>query len=191
MVHNNDSYSSIEKFDYLRSTLSGQALDVIKWISITEKNYSVAINKLQQRYSSINLAIQTHVHAILDYPCIKSASAIELQNLLSHVSSHISALESLGQPTEQWDAWLVTVILRKVDQTTNYEWRLNDTNLSTYCELEKFILNRCRAFEIFEMDFARKEILRNPTSSSILKKANDGVTKKELKASTIKKGKCR
>ena len=57
MVHNDDSYPPAQKFSYLRSTLSGQALGIIKGIPITENNYEVAINKLKQRYDNKSLVI--------------------------------------------------------------------------------------------------------------------------------------
>jgi len=105
-----------------------------------------------------------------------------LQNLHSCVTTHIAALESLGQPTEYWDAWLVTVILRKVDQSTNHEWQLRrkDTNLPTYSELEEFIASRCIAFESSETldSNVGGETQKYSTNISNSKKPNHGVTRK-------------
>lgn len=137
MVHNDDNYPLAQKLSYLRSTLSGPALDIIKEIPITEVNYNVAIMRLQQRYDNKSLVIQSHIRAILDAPRVEFTSASELQKLYSCVLTHNAALKSLRQLIEHWDAWLVTIILRKLDQTTNQEWQLRrtNTNLSTYIEL--------------------------------------------------------
>jgi len=97
MVHNEDVYPPAQKFSYLRSSLSGPALDVIKAILMTETNYAVAIKRLQQRYENKSLVIQSHIRAILDYPQVESTTAVELQALHSNVVSHVAALEALGQ----------------------------------------------------------------------------------------------
>lgn len=149
MVHNEDAYPPAQKFSYLRSSLSGTALDVIKAIPMTEGNYSVAIKRLQQRYENRSMVIQSHIRAILDSPQVDSAIANELQALHSNVVSHVAALEALEQPVDMWDAWLVTVLLRKVDHATCHEWQLRRTNneLPKYKDLEEFLSSRCIAFE--------------------------------------------
>jgi len=72
--------------------------------------------------------------------------------LHSHIVSHFAALKALEQPVDMWDAWLVTVLLRKADQATCQEqqlWR-KDTELPTYKDLEEFLANRCTSFETSE-----------------------------------------
>lgn len=152
MVHEEDAYPPAQKFSYLRSALYGSALDVIKAIPMTELNYNVAIKRLIQRYDNKSLVIQSHIRAILDAPCVESTTARELEALHSSVASHISALETLGQPTDQWDAWLITVILKKLDRETGHEWQLRQkgTDLPKYEELEVFLASRCTAFETSE-----------------------------------------
>lgn len=152
MVHEEDAYPPAQKFSYLRSALCGTALDVIKAIPMTDLNYNVAIKRLIQRYDNKSLVIQSHIRAILDAPCVESATARELEALHSCVASHIAALETLGQPTDQWDAWLITVILKKLDRETGHEWQLRQkgTDLPKYEELEVFLASRCTAFETLE-----------------------------------------
>ncbi|XP_008185105.1 uncharacterized protein LOC103309988 [Acyrthosiphon pisum] len=149
MVHNEDAYPPAQKFSYLRSSLSGAALDVIKAIPMTENNYAVAIKRLQQRFENRSMVIQSHIRAILDFPQVQSAVANDLQALHSNIVAHVAALEALGQPVDMWDAWLVTVLLRKVDHGTCHEWQIRRTNneLPKYKELEEFLANRCIAFE--------------------------------------------
>jgi hypothetical protein len=124
-------------------------LDVIKAIPITENNYLIAIKRLQQRYEHRSMVIQSHIRAILDSPQVESAVANQLQALHSNIVSHVAALEALGQPVNMWDAWLVTVLLRKVDHGTCHEWQLRrkDNELPKYKELEEFLASRCIAFE--------------------------------------------
>jgi len=95
------------------------------------------------------MIIQSHLRAILDCPQVEFTTAGKLQSLHSRVVFHTAALEALGQPIEQWDAWLVTIILRKLDHATAQEWQLRrkDTELPRYKELEEFLASQCVALE--------------------------------------------
>lgn len=152
MVHQDDYYSPSQKFYYLRSTLSGQALDLIRSFPMSDANYHTAIRKLQERYDNKGLVIQSHIREILDSPRVESASSHELLKLQSHISPHVAALEVLNQPTQNWDAWLVTIIIERLDNTTSHEWQLRQTNteLPTYTQLMEFLSSRCIAFESSE-----------------------------------------
>jgi len=110
LVHNDDSYSVAQKFHYLRTSLGGAALDMIRAIPMTEVNYNTVIERLKQLYGNKCLVIQSHIRAILDSPRVNNAGTSELQQLHSHVCSHVAALKTLNQPINQWDAWLVTIV---------------------------------------------------------------------------------
>lgn len=100
LVHREEVYSPAQKFSYLRSTLSGSALDIVKGIPMTDNNYNIAKKNLQQRYDNKSLVIQSHIRSILDIPSLTTASSRRLQELHSHISTHIAALEALNQPVE-------------------------------------------------------------------------------------------
>lgn len=82
---------------------------------MTDVNYRLAIQKLQQRYDNKSLVIQTHIREIMKSPRIQSASAQESSRLQSHVTAHLAALEALNMPIEHWDAWLVTILVERMD----------------------------------------------------------------------------
>lgn len=186
MVHNEDAYPPAQKFSYLRSSLSGAALDVIKAIPMTENNYSVAIKRLQQRFENRSMVIQSHIRAILDFPQVESAVANDLQALHSNIVAQVAALEALGQPVDMWDAWLVTVLLRKVDRGTCHEWQIRRTNneLPKYKELEEFLASRCIAFE-------NSETWDNSNNGTKKKWTNPHAGKRlTLAATEVKSAKC-
>ncbi|XP_025407382.1 uncharacterized protein LOC112681329 [Sipha flava] len=176
LVHHEDTYSAAQKFSYLRSVLSGQALDVVKGIPMTETNYNVAIKKLLHRYDNKSLIIQSHIRSILDVPPVKPGSSKDLQELHSLVTNHVAVLEALGQPVEHWDAWLITIILRKLDISTIHQWQLRhaNTELPKFIEIEKFLAGRCVAFESTEPWFSTTEDndLKTASKTTNLKKTN-------------------
>ncbi|XP_022165436.1 uncharacterized protein LOC111030316 [Myzus persicae] len=125
MIHDDGGFSPAQKFYYLRSSISGPALDLI------------------------NLVIQSHIRSLLESPYVEQPTAKDLQALHAHVSAHVAALRVLNQPTEHWDAWLVTIIVSRLDPATSHGWQLRqqNTQLPKYCDLENFLSSRCVAYE--------------------------------------------
>lgn len=83
LVHDDDGFTPAQKFYYLRSCLSDQALDLVQSIPISDGNYEVVLEKLKQRYDNKSLVIQSHIRSILDMLVIEGASANALQKLHS------------------------------------------------------------------------------------------------------------
>jgi len=149
MVHEDSSFTPAQKFYYLRSCVTGAALDLIKAVPMTDANYDVAIMQLKQRYDNKSLTIQSHIRSLLESPYVENAIAIELQQLHSHVCTHVAALKALDQPVDKWDAWLITIISLRLDKDTSHGWQLHqrNTQLPRYVDLEEFLANRCVAIE--------------------------------------------
>lgn len=173
MVHDDDSFSPAQKFYYLRSCLSEQALDLVQSIPISDGNYEVVLEKLKQRYDNESLVIQSHVRSILDTPVIEESSAKALQKLHSHVSTHVAALRALGQPVDQWDAWLITIVTSRLDKCTGHSWQLHlkNTHLPKYNQLEEFVASRCVALE-------SSEACKRATTLSSEPQYRDSISKK-------------
>jgi len=152
MIHDDGGFSPAQKFYYLRSSISGPALDLVKSIPMTDANYEVAIERLKQRYDNRSLVIQSHIRSLLESPYVEQPTAKDLQALHSHVSTHVAALRVLNQPTEHWDAWLITITVSRLDPATSHGWQLRqqNTQLPKFCDLEKFLSSRCVAFESSE-----------------------------------------
>lgn len=152
MIHDDCGFTPAQKFYYLRSSISGPALDLIKSVPMTDANYEVAIERLKHRYDNRSLVIQSHIRSLLGSPYVEQPTAKDLQALHAHVSAHVAALKALNQPTEHWDAWLVTIIVSRLDSATSHGWQLrqHNTQLPKYCDLEKFLASRCVAFESSE-----------------------------------------
>lgn len=55
LIHNNDTLSNIEKFQYLLSSLTSHALTLLKGIPITAQNYEIAFKTLIDRYQNRRL----------------------------------------------------------------------------------------------------------------------------------------
>lgn len=140
MVHNDLNRSTAEKFFHHCSCLKRNALDLVKSVAITVVNYAVVLERLKKRYDNRTLVIQSHIRSILNTPKIQGSSAKDLQTLYSLVSTHLAALWAMSQPTDQWDACLVTIVVSRLDANSEHEWQLlqTTTELQTYHNFEEF-----------------------------------------------------
>ena len=67
-IHGNISLTDVQKFNYLKSLLRGEALQTIAGFALTHANYQKAVDILQERYGKREKIIQTYMAALLDLP---------------------------------------------------------------------------------------------------------------------------
>ena len=72
VVHANKSLSEIDKFNYLRSLLKGQASSAIAGLQLTAGNYTEAINILRSRYGNKQIIISGYMDTLLKLPVATS-----------------------------------------------------------------------------------------------------------------------
>ncbi|XP_048489043.1 uncharacterized protein LOC125491356 isoform X1 [Plutella xylostella] len=148
VIANNSSLSSCDKFYYLKTSLEGEAADVIKHLGLTSENYTVALQLLAERYDNKMKIINHHISALLDIECLTKCTAPALRNIVAQAKQHLAALKTLEVPTDQWDLIIICILQRKLDQQTlrYYYLELKDGlhNLQSFL---KFIEQRAAAYE--------------------------------------------
>lgn len=99
-VHRNRNLSDIEKFNYLRSKLSGEARDSIAGLFLSNENYEVAVRILKDRYGNVQDTIDLHYNKMIN---LKAAvdTVESLRFLLDSVNKHLRSLEVLEQDINQ------------------------------------------------------------------------------------------
>jgi len=116
-IHNNRSLSDIEKFDYLRSLLQGPTLNAIAGLTLTDANYSEAIEVLCKRFSSKQLSINPYMDVLQNVDAVTSESNLKaLRCLYDTVEVQVRGLKSMGVRAETYGALLSSVILGKIPQ---------------------------------------------------------------------------
>ncbi|XP_026746972.1 uncharacterized protein LOC113508216 [Trichoplusia ni] len=124
LVHSSKTLDNIQKFHYLRSVLSGNALQVIKALEFSAQNYIVAWDLLENRYNNSRLLVHNHVKALFTVQAINKESAPQIRKLMDAISRNLRALKTLGEPTDTWDTLIIYIIVTKLDSTTEREWEL-------------------------------------------------------------------
>ncbi|KRX54552.1 hypothetical protein T06_2959, partial [Trichinella sp. T6] len=96
-IHQQSELRDTTKFTYLRSCLTGNALNAIDGLAVTAANYSAAVDILKSRFGRRDLIIQTHIRKLLDTMPCNDASLKTSRKFYDEIVLHIRALEALGK----------------------------------------------------------------------------------------------
>lgn len=116
-VHNNPHLSDIEKFNYLKSQLEGEAARTIDGFSLTNANYIQAVTLLRERYGKVHKIISAYMQALLQLPS-PSCYLQDLKMFYDRLETNIRGLASLGESQDNYGNLLIPVILDKLPAET-------------------------------------------------------------------------
>lgn len=166
LIHNSKDIDPIQKFHYLRSSLSGSALQIIKSLEFTAENYDIAWGLLENCYNDKRLLIHNHVKALFALPSVNKESP----------SPNLRALDTLGEPTASWDTLIIYNIVSRLDSSTEREWEeykgtLSDKDNSCIISLDKlikFLKDRADVLEMIKVSSSNKNTHENYTKKTKL-----------------------
>jgi len=95
-IHNSHSLSKVQKFNYLRAQLQGDALRAIAGLPLTDDNYNNAITLLTQRHGQSHSIIQAHMRALSEITC-PTSSLSSLQLFYDTIEAHVRGLAALAK----------------------------------------------------------------------------------------------
>nr|CAI5835101.1 unnamed protein product [Callosobruchus analis] len=149
LIHNNVSLSSIQKFYYLRSSLKGEAAQIMASLEASDSNYPVAWELLKERYENKKLIVNKHVTALFALEPLAKENYTALRKLHDDVQRNIRSLEALGLPVKEWDILLIYLITSKLDSSTQKQWETeqSNNNFPSMEDLSNFIKRRCQVLE--------------------------------------------
>ena len=120
MIHSQSDLNNIEKLQYLKSAVTGEASNKIKNVSITDGNYDRAWKLLQNAYADKSLIIARHVSLLLRLPVQNKESAEGLRRLADETQQHLESLKSLDiAVTEEI---VVQILEEKLHRATAEKW---------------------------------------------------------------------
>ncbi|XP_011175283.1 uncharacterized protein LOC105207483 [Solenopsis invicta] len=140
---------ALDKNEYLRASLTGDASSVVNSLEILGANYMVAWNLLKERYDNKRVIVQNHIKALMSLPSMIKENSSELRQIADGAAKHLHALEALKQPTDKWDDILTYVLSSKFDNLTLREWQssLTGSELPTLKQFFTFITHHCQTLE--------------------------------------------
>lgn len=171
MIHSDDSLSNVEKLHYLNICLKGAAASILNSVSISDDNYAVAWDLLNERFENKQFIVHSHIQGLFNINSIKRDSYKSLRELLDNLNWHWRSLERLGLPVKSWDALIIYLISSKLDASSRREWDAEtsgDINvLPTLDELKSFLNKRCRQLEKSNADIDTRSNSKIKTNSLI------------------------
>ena len=153
LVKDNKTLDNLSQLHFLKSSVNGEARDLICKIQLTSANFEVAWELLSQRYDNKRAIVSAYVNTIFALQPIKKESASTIANIRNTVHYYLSALKNLGRPTEFYDDLLINRIVLLLDPKTQRDWVLRIavlTEIPQYSEPDGFLLERIRVLESIE-----------------------------------------
>ncbi|XP_071056502.1 uncharacterized protein [Onthophagus taurus] len=151
LVHENQSLSEVAKYQYLLTSLSGEALHLVKGLPMTEANYSIAFKTLKTRYQNKRHLATLYYNEIQSVTIKQSTegSAKAYRMLIDIFSENVEGLRTLGFPVDDWDFLLFNLLLQKLDTSikTKFETEHSEFEIPTYIQLISFLENQSKALD--------------------------------------------
>ncbi|XP_035455669.2 uncharacterized protein LOC118268519 isoform X2 [Spodoptera frugiperda] len=153
LIHEDNTIDNINKFHYLRSSLSGTASLVIKSLDFRGDNYSTAWQLLCERFDNKQMLIDKHIQALFSVETLQKEGSQGLRQLVDITNKNLRSLATLGLKVQHWDDIIIYLMASKLDPVTGREWGEHKNSLTELPSLEtfiKFISNRCNFLETIE-----------------------------------------
>ena len=116
-VHNNDSVSKIDKFNYLKSLVEGNAASAIDGFALTADNYESAVKLLKDRFADPQMIISSHMEELLNLPAVSDIHQVsKIRQLYDSIETHIRSLRNLGINSNSYGSLLVPLIVSKLPE---------------------------------------------------------------------------
>ncbi|XP_071177507.1 uncharacterized protein [Mytilus edulis] len=177
-IHNNNTLTDVQRFNYLKSLLEGEASYTIAGFALTHTNYNKAIELIHERFGQKHKIIQSYMQALLDIPAPKNTLS-QLRSYYDRTETYIRGLESLGQAQDSYGSLLIPVILNKMPgeirknltrEHGSSDWFLGDLRRSIFKELA--ILESGSSTESFESPSTTATFYTNTKSRENWPKTN-------------------
>ena len=120
-IIDNSEQSNVNKFSYLRSLLTGEALASIKGLALTSENYATAKSILEKRFGRKERIIFGHLQEMLSVNKLSTAANDSLWTLFDTIQTHVRSLENL-EIKGKYGVILTPLILHQLPSNIRLEW---------------------------------------------------------------------
>ncbi|KAL0879638.1 hypothetical protein ABMA27_003353 [Loxostege sticticalis] len=140
----------VNKCQYLKSSLRGEAENLVKQVAVMEVNYDIFWDILNNRYNNKRSILNTYIGKMLNAKRVTTESSQYIHVLLDVTTECLAVLNSIELPTDKWDDIVVYTIIQKLDPESHrlFEQRLESNDkLPTWNDLSQFLDFRFRTLE--------------------------------------------
>ena len=141
------------KLHYLRTHLTGEALEKIKSLSITNDNYDRAWACLVDYYENQRRIVGSHIAEIFSVKSMKSDTSSEIKRIAMEIFNSIASLNSLNRAASLGSDLIIHFTLNRLDLNTRKEWERhlgNSVVPPTMEQLQAFLQSQTLTLEAIE-----------------------------------------
>lgn len=140
----------VERFEYLKTSLQGEALTLISHLPLTSASYSSAWDILRFRYGNKRDLARIHLDALLVPHVVKFNDANSIKTVINTILKHTAALDNLKFVTRQWSPLIVHIFERHLDYELRARWEIliGDRHQPQIAEFVEFLRTHVRAAEV-------------------------------------------
>ncbi|XP_036334718.1 uncharacterized protein LOC118745299 [Rhagoletis pomonella] len=122
LVHNRAEFDPTYKLSRLRQCIRADAVTMVA--GVYTGGYEQLWAELKRRYDKPRCSVEAHINRLLDLPEHPSESQRGIRDVIDVVRSTLRTLNVMGLPTDQWDAIMYPIILRKLPSATVAHWTI-------------------------------------------------------------------
>ena len=152
IIHRREDLSPIMKLHYLGTHLTGEALEKIKSLSITNYNYDRAWASLVDYYENQRRIVGSHIAEIVSVKSMKSDTSSEIKRIAREICNPIASLNSLNRAASLDSDLILHFTLNGLDLNTRKEWgrHLGDSVVPPTMKLQAFLQCQTLTLEAIE-----------------------------------------
>lgn len=126
LVHEDKSLSDTEKLQYLQTNVTGEAMKIISHLQLTDNNYEIALQLIENRYDNPRKITEMYIDTILDLSMTSGKSA-SIKLFHDTLKECIEGLNNVGIQAEE-SAFITRMCIRKLDFESLKVFEQNLTN---------------------------------------------------------------
>jgi hypothetical protein len=126
-VGNDVNLDNVQKFQYLRAQLTGEAARTIVGLSLTSENYNNAMELLKERYGQKHKIVAAYMKALwgLPSPTGNCRNLSGLRNFYDALESYVHGLNALGKYKNSYGDLIVPIVLEILPLHTKSDSKIN------------------------------------------------------------------
>lgn len=139
MIGSQTDLSELDKLQYLKSALTGEAANKIRIFENDEINYTKAWAILDRAYEVKRILVSRHLTAVLNPPVLATESTSGLTKLADDMQQHVASLKSLG--VSVGSEVIVATLESRLPKSTAERWeeKLDRNEYPTADEMYEFL----------------------------------------------------
>ncbi|KMQ84755.1 gag-pol polyprotein precursor, partial [Lasius niger] len=172
----NPTLTSVEKLQYLKTSLTGSASHLLKNTTLTADNFQKAWDALIAFYENKRLLVNAALHSLVTLKRMTKESASEMEQLYTSIMQIYRTLETLHRPVETWDDFLVFIATQRLDSESVKTWEHHlgsSKEPPTWKQFSEFLITRLLSLQAFEKSRTGKLTFQSSVKSHFQGKANE------------------